>query len=325
MVSFLYTARPYILGGMAGWLTEIATAKHRPSIYAIGYQLLGIARVGPIYFLVSLLVGRSTLYHRQSSRVVDADVSRALLPAVFLGYVVPTICMLLPLWAAPATWLDLMTLWQFAPVVVGPLTSFLASCIPGGGGGSGGGRETEKKPLSPAEEEDNNRGIPVVGEVGNNALYENRDLPHLLTAYAATFTGAAAVHVAVMLYLLLGAGAPHLSLRTVFLDLPCWPWSAGAATWDAGASGAETASVVFRWDLIIYAATLLVWCLHAVVELRRVGFVRSVDACKAAAAVVASFFLVGPGAMYAGTWYWREKTIAGLSKMEEEGEAKKMR
>ncbi|KAL8364969.1 hypothetical protein RB595_003993 [Gaeumannomyces hyphopodioides] len=292
-----------------------------PSIYAVGYQLFSIARVGPIYFLASMFVGRKDMYYRQSSRVVDQDVARALLPAVSLGFVLPTVCMLLPLWGAPAAWLDFITVWQVAPVLVGPLTSFLASVIRSA---RRTGDKTKAAAAAAAEDDAAaaHGGVPVVGSVGNFDLYKNIDLPHLLAAYMAAFYGAAALHVAVAVYVL---ASPDVSLRGVFLNLPCWPWSDGAATWnvDAG-SAAEVATVLFRWDFVVYAATLLVWCLHSVAEMRRVGYVRTADACRAAAAVAASFVLVGPGAMYAATWYWREKVIAGQSRMEE-GEEKKVR
>lgn len=287
-----------------------------PSIYAATYQVLSIARMGPIYFLASMFAGRSDMYYRPSSRVVDQDVARALLPAVSLGYVLPTVVMLLPRWDAPAVWLDLMVLWQFAPVLVGPLTSFLASVIRRV-------RCAGDKTKAAAAEDDAAAygGVPVVGSVGNDALYKNIDLPHLLTAYAAAFCGAAAVHVAVAAYLI---ASPGMSIRGAFLSLPCWPWSEGAATWNDAGPAAELVPVVLRWDLVVFSVTQLVWCLHTVAEMRRVGYVRTADAFRAAAVVAASFFLVGPGAMYAATWYWREKTIAGQSRMEE-GEEKKVR
>ncbi|KAL8335607.1 hypothetical protein RB601_008592 [Gaeumannomyces tritici] len=291
-----------------------------PSIYAVGYQIFSIARVGPIYFLATMFAGRKDMYYRQSSRVVDQDVARALLPAVSLAFVLPTICMLLPLWGAPAAWLDFMTFWQVAPVLVGPLTSFLASVIRSA---RLAGDKTAAAAVAATEDyAAAHGGTTVVGSVGHDELYRNIDLPHLLTAYTAAFYSAAAMHVAVAVYVL---ASPDASLRGVFLNLPCWPWSDGAATWSVdAASTAEVAIVIFRWDFVVYAATLLVWCLHTVAEMRRVGYVRTADAWKAAVAVAASFVLVGPGAMYAATWYWREKAIASQSKMEE-GEAKKVR
>lgn len=223
--------------------------------------------------------------------------ARALLPAVGLGYVLPTVFMLLPLWSSPGIWLDFTTLWQVAPVLAGPLAAIFVSLARSchAAFGSGKGEEASADP--------------------DREIYRNRDLPHLLTAYSALGYAAAALHVSALVYAL---ATPAVSLFRAFFDVPCWPWLDGAATWEVGMGDHDAVAVLFKWDLLGFAAALLVWCLFNVFEMRRVGYVTTPAAWRAAAAVAASLVLVGPGAMYAGTWYWREKTIAGLSKLEED-------
>ncbi|EJT69630.1 hypothetical protein GGTG_12514 [Gaeumannomyces tritici R3-111a-1] len=82
---------------------------------------------------------------------------------------------------------------------------------------------------------------------------------------------------------------------------------------------------IFKWDVLIYTVTLLAWCLWSMFEMRRVDYVAMAEACRTAVAVPLSLVLLGPGAMYAGTWYWREKTIVGVSRMEDTSAEQKIR
>ncbi|KAL8336697.1 hypothetical protein RB601_008271 [Gaeumannomyces tritici] len=269
-----------------------------PGFTAVLYQLLTVARVGPAYFLSTLLITLGPLYHRTGARSVDPDVARALLPAVALGYVVPSALMLLPASiTGAARWQDFITLWQVAPVVVGPITSLIASGI-----------RRVRRALSKADEPN-----PEL------EMYKNKDVPHLLTAYKAAAIGTAAVHVGFLGYVL---SSPTPSLPKIFGEMP-WPWSPAGARWEVGLAAREVAFALFKRDLFGFAAANLVWCLHSVFDMRRLGYVTTAEAARAALAVPASLLLLGPGAMYAGTWYWREKTIAGLSRMEAGDEKKK--
>lgn len=274
-----------------------------PGFLAVLYQLLTIARIGPIYFLLTLVISFNPLYNRTGARSVDPDVARAVLPAVVLGYLVPSVLMLLPpSVTGPALWQDFATMWQMAPVVVGQFATLIATGI------RGARRASAAK-----------KGGAVVEEQGPELeMYKNKDVPHLLTAYKAAFFATAALHVGFLAYVVT---SPSLSLSTMFLDVP-WPWSPKGARWEVGLGAREIAFVLFKRDLLGFAAASLVWCLHSVFEMRRLGYVTTAAATRAALAVPASLLLLGPGAMYAGTWFWREKTIAGLSRMEAGAEKK---
>ncbi|KLU82235.1 hypothetical protein MAPG_01310 [Magnaporthiopsis poae ATCC 64411] len=265
-----------------------------PGFWALMYQTFAIARTGPIYFLFTLLASLNPLYYRPTARVVDVDVARSVLPAVVLGYVISSVLLCLPHWSSPGAWLDLATLWQVAPVIVGPLTVLFASIL---------------------------RRLRSGNEDADVEVFKCKDLPHLLTAYATLFWTTAAAHLCTLAYFALSAG--RLSLYRAFFDVPL-PWGPLGDNWMASVDPREAFFVVLRWDQIIMVATSLAWCLWNVFEMRRLGYTTTTEALRVAAAVAASPVMVGPGAMYAGTWYWREKKIAETSKMEQ-GDGKKER
>ncbi|TLS26765.1 hypothetical protein PpBr36_04822 [Pyricularia pennisetigena] len=276
-----------------------------PSIFALACQLLSVARTGPLYFLITLLIGIGPIVHRPSSRVVDADLARTVLPATILGFVVPTVLMLTPQRSQPSLWLDLTTVWQISPLIPGPLAAGMAHVLRAHRGAT--------------------RSAKSAGDDARFEIYRNRDLPHLLRAYGAMLVLTAALHVGVVGHIAASwSGPAPLSLAETFLRVPL-PWGPDASAWHRGRSAVDVAFVLFKWDLLTLAAALLVWCLWSVLEVRRMGYVTTREACRVALAVPAALALVGPGAMYAGTWYWREKTIAGVSRMEEGAEKKKNR
>ncbi|KAI6403059.1 hypothetical protein MCOR20_007458 [Pyricularia oryzae] len=314
MVYFLPMLAPLVLI----WAVEANRRGHQqtilgtlltwPTIFALAYQLLSIARIGPIYFLIALVVGSNPIFHRPTSRVVDPDLAKTILPATILGFVVPTVLMLTPLRSNPSLWLDLTTFWQFAPLIPAPLAAGMAHVL-----------RRYRSLTAPAKS---------VGEDGQSRssahldLYRNKDLPHLLRAYGTMFALTAALHVAVLAHIASSwSGPAPLSLAKTFFDVPL-PWGPEGSAWHLGKPPIEALFVLLKWDMLSMAATLLAWCLWTVLEVRRMGYVTTGQACRVALAVPAALALVGPGAMYAGTWYWREKTIAGVSKMEEGVEKK---
>lgn len=254
------------------------------------------------------MVGSNPIFHRPTSRVVDPDLAKTILPATILGFVVPTVLMLTPLRTNPSLWLDLTTFWQFAPLIPAPLAAGMAHILRR--------YRSLTTPAKSVDEDEQSRSSAHLD------LYRNKDLPHLLRAYGTMFALTAALHVAVLAHIASSwSGPAPLSLAKTFFDVPL-PWGPEGSAWHLGKPPIEALFVLLKWDMLSMAATLLAWCLWTVLEVRRMGYVTTGQACRVALAVPAALALVGPGAMYAGTWYWREKTIAGVSKMEEGVEKK---
>jgi hypothetical protein len=240
------------------------------------FQLQGIAKIGPIYYLISLWTTNTPVYQRTSGRPVALATAKAILPASVFAIVIPSILMFLP-FGNLEVWQNIIAFWQITPLLVSPLTSLFATVI------------------EFFQPEDNDPG--QLSELHNN------DVPYLVSAYSFAFFLAAAIHVAVLLFI---AGSPALSFARIFWDLPS-PF--GSLSLD----GPEAVFSFLKYDLAIYTAASSVWYLYSVFEMRRQGYVTTTHASTAAVAVVASTFLLGPGATYAGTWWWRESIIATLS------------
>lgn len=268
----------------------VAGFSRRPGIFTGVAQLLTIARVSPVYFLLTLLAGRNDLVHRKPARSVDPALARAVLPAVALGYVLPSVLMLLPprVTGAGRFWQDVLAYWQLSPATVGPLASLIAWAATT--------LATKKKGKEEAPKDlERHRG---------------RDLPHLLKAYNVVFWAAAACHIGVVGYAL---ASPSVSLGKMLFGVPLPRPFASATTpdWSAGLGPADISFVLFRWDLLIFASAVVTWCLHTVFEMRRLGYVTAEEAKRTALVkVLGSLVAFGPGAVYAGVWAWREKAIA---------------
>jgi hypothetical protein len=82
----------------------------------------------------------------------------------------------------------------------------------------------------------------------------------------------------------------------------------------AGFDAGEQIFNPFKYDMAIHTVVLVIWCLYTVFEMRHLGYVRTREAMVAAIGVSILLLALGPGAMYAGVWYWRENVISGLAK-----------
>ncbi|KAH8890413.1 FAD binding domain-containing protein [Thozetella sp. PMI_491] len=249
-----------------------------PNVFTTLGQLKGIAQIGPLYGLLSLFATNNVFFQRTSGRPVDAASAKAVLPALAVGYIVPSILMMTP-YKNVSVWQSCIAAWQVAPLLVSPLTSLFASAIRW--------FEGPKKP-DPKE----------LDQLSND------DVPHLLSTYSFTLWSTATVHLATLAYI---AVSPGMSFSSVFFNLqsPFGPLKGDAV---------EGISSFFKYDLIGYVGYMLVSSLYSVYEMRRLGYVTTAEAGRAALAVVGSVPLLGPGAMMAGTWAWKERAISTLSK-----------
>ncbi|KAH8898447.1 FAD binding domain-containing protein [Thozetella sp. PMI_491] len=260
---------------MMGWLVSCL----RPAVFAIAFQIGGIGKIAPLYYLVTLYTSSNPHYSRTSGRPVPLSISQALLPALALSFILPSVSMMLP-HAMPSSWQNAIAAWQFAPILVSPLTSLFAAIY----------RRREPEQPDPRE----------------LTPYENKDLPHLLSTYSIVFFASALAHVCLVAFVYT---TPAQSLARVFFDVPS-PFG----TWNSSTLGAQEAIFTwFKWDMLLYVGALLVWCMYTVYELRRMGYITTVSAKTSALAVFGSSVLLGPGATYVGVWYWRENAIAKLS------------
>lgn len=124
-------------------------------------------------------------------------------------------------------------------------------------------------------------------------LFGNKDLVPLQAGYAMVIAATTATHLCSILYARSNASVSLVPTVGAVGE------NGGIYDW-------------FKYNMVLYFAAILVWCLYSVFELRRLGYVTTEKAMKAAVAVLVGQVTVGPGATYAGLWAWREDVIASL-------------
>jgi hypothetical protein len=84
-------------------------------------QSAGIGIFMPLYYAVYTFSSRAQSYWCPLSRRIPLHYAKALLPAVLVGYIVPTLLMFFP-WDSPALVQIFEAIWQQSPMLVMPLT-----------------------------------------------------------------------------------------------------------------------------------------------------------------------------------------------------------
>lgn len=241
-------------------------------------QVQRIARVAPFHTILSAFFWSEG----PVERTIPLEVAKSLVPAVTLGFVIPTVMALLPTpnQAAGNYWLGL---WQFAPPLVNLFTYLISKGL---------------KKWNESRE-----GVEKKDELDADP---GQDLPILKSVYTYAFAVQATAHIATLAY---GSSYPGLSLAKTFFNLPS-PFS---ADWKFPSLSAELATF-FRYDMVLGVTGYVGSNLLSIWNLRRQGFIKTHEAVKVALCVAVGQFLVGPGATWAGLWYWREDRIAGIAK-----------
>ncbi|KAF3070990.1 FAD-dependent urate hydroxylase [Daldinia childiae] len=260
-----------------------------PSAYSVGMQLLGIGRISPAHTILSSFF----THELPTGRSIPVSVAKSLIPAVTLGFVIPTIFVFVPV-PSMKGWQNLLALWQFAPPLFNILTNVFSA-----------GLERWQR---------GNKSVAEYEEEHKYDCYEKKDVPILKSVYTYAFTVQATAHIATLSYAWMH---PGISIAKTFFGLPN-PFS---SSWNLPDVFAEVATF-FRYDMAVAVASFLSGNLYSIWDLRRLGYIKTTEAIKAGLAVVAGQFLVGPGATWAGLWYWREEKLANLD-TQKKGESQK--
>lgn len=144
----------------------------------------------------------------------------------------------------------------------------------------------EKKAGSSKREDDVREYLPLT-------QYQTRDMNYLRAVYVCAFGVGAAAHVA--------SGAPFCLSQAVL--------KAFRATVENPSAILTSLRPLLSGEGLTYAVWVL-QNLYAVWDLRRLGYVRTLSALKAAVGVALSQVLVGPGATWAAVWCWRDEVFA---------------
>ncbi|KAK7744989.1 hypothetical protein SLS53_003223 [Cytospora paraplurivora] len=243
-----------------------------PTSWLMVAQLLGLGLVLPLYLLALYRSSSHTAYWMPAERFVPHAFSRAIKPALALGFLVPSALLA---GAMTCTWeyaQESIALWQVSPVLVSLAADWISAFLAGPRRAAG-----EKKTFL----ED----------------YQELDLPGLKTLYNFVFVVASAAHTAILLTLV---WTPGLSVAGAFV--PHEPRHPVADI-------AEGVGIFLKFDLLLTVASMLVWCSINCAELRRVG-ADGAPFLKSVGLVVAGSILLGPGAAFIAFWKQREMKVA---------------
>ncbi|KAH7074440.1 hypothetical protein BKA63DRAFT_513030 [Paraphoma chrysanthemicola] len=243
-----------------------------PSVAGVLMNFQSIGRWGPLWFLLSIFSrgGSQTTV----GRYVPKATARALLPAVYLGYLVPTILLFVP--SIPVSIKqDLVLEWQFTAILVSILLLAIAKVY---------------AKFDPASIYD---------------IYTLDDVPYLVTAYKFTFVFSVAYHAMFLAFVLVAGGHPVLSFTRLFVPSYNSP--------EQFPDSQETAMFTFlKLDFLFTFLAMVLYGLYSIYELRYKGLATTKQVLLACALFIPAQVVVGPGAAVTALWWWRELCMAKL-------------
>lgn len=247
-----------------------------PSFFLFAMQLQGIGQIAPLYYILSVLFASE----RSAGRWIPVHVAKALVPALTLGYILPTVMMLTPT-VNTKSWQDWTALWQFSPIIFTTLTALFSSVI------QQWKRLTSSVKESPFD------------------LYKDEDVPILKSVYYYAFALLTASHVSTLAYAYFH---PEITFAELFGNLP----SPFELEWSLPTLGSQIA-IFLKYDFAMCFTAIAIYGLYAIWTLRKCGYVKTSQVTVPVLACILGQLLVGPGATMVGLWSWREGVLADLS------------
>lgn len=248
-------------------------------------QISGIERIAPIYYLFS--IARWDSAPSAECQNMPPEVAKAILPATLLGYLFPAaLISLVPLTATgvSGSFLNTQTsaIYAFfsAPVTVPVLTTLISKVIHYIDHRVGPSPRAGKSALEAADSHQSRDSLKVSGS--------------LRLAYAVAFAIQSVEHLYTIARNVIQISESQRSLTS----------AVGSLLTYRVVPGQKYSS------LALYAGATLGFGLYTVWELRRRGAASNSDAKRSAIMVLAGQVLFGPGATYAGLWWWREGVLA---------------
>ncbi|KAI9172673.1 FAD-dependent monooxygenase adrH [Paramyrothecium foliicola] len=253
-----------------------------PSLFSVGMQLNGIGRIAPLYAILSAFSSADS----PAARAVPLEFARSLIPAVTLGFLIPTVMSLLPNpnIGALNAWHGL---WQFAPPFFNVLSNIISRTLR---------RYESIQPNKPSEKHQSPENTRSAER------YRTDDIPLLKTVYTFAFAVQATAHITSIAY---AWHHPDVSLASTFFELP----NPFRTEWNLPTLYDKLATFL-KYDMILAVAAIVGSNLYSVWNLRSLGYIKTGEAVRAAVGIIVGQFAVGSGATWAGLWYWREEKLA---------------
>lgn len=237
---------------------KVLTSIKSSMLFALAYQWLGFGVVAPIYCFFHYV---HTSYHNYASidqRVVQPKYAVAILPAILVSMILPTILMFINF--DSGTYQLLITIWQFFPLWFTILHRAFAMTI-----------VNHTKRTDPGT-----------------------DLPILQMIYVFVGLVSAAIHLYVRSFVLSGHGAFFAGIQDPFATV---------------SSAIEGISRSASYSYLLGFGSSLLWVAMTLHNLKKAG---RTDAgwVKIVSLLVVGTIVVGPGAVVAAFWMWREDILS---------------
>lgn len=239
------------------------------------YQTAVGAVIIPLYHLTFLWESSKPGYYSAPTKRLSVPYAKALLPALIIGYLIPTIAMYAP-WSSDGsltTQQYLAAFWQFTPLVVNILLFLLP-------------------PLLRSSADQDSGAI--------SASISTPDQPYVEMTYALSFAVSCLGNLALLYTCLFGAG-PKISLTRLFIP------DIRAASREALVS--RVLFSIFKIDFDIIFASSLIWAAVAVYDIKAMGKMGETSLLRFILLTVLGFCVAGPAAVVVGIWWWRERLI----------------
>lgn len=241
------------------------------SIWACLYQTVGGAVIVPLHDLCYVFYSQRPSYYT-TDRAVRLPIAQALVPALVLGFLAPTVMMYIPGIFTKDQLMIWIAVWQFTPLVVN-LLLFLFTGLTS----LGGSMVTSSIPTSKPS---------------------TKDVPYLTTVYCIGLIASAAAHLFVLYEIFT---TPSLSFASVFIpDID-----------KARSSMTQGFHYIFQWDWIIIAVSQLMWAFLNIAQLKMLG-VKTPGVAYEILFTTALVVFLGPGGALAFIWWWREDRMVEL-------------
>ncbi|CAH0050902.1 unnamed protein product [Clonostachys solani] len=255
-----------------------------PIMFWAAYKMKGLGWATSLYFILHMAFGNNTIIGRPvpSSAVKGATLAFFIVSFVAIGLMVA------PNFKEKSIQISFDFL-QSVPVYIGVLTAlFTALSQFTSIKGLKHSQSTSKRVASDKS--------TVVGIRNDGIVYLNR-LYILLCVSLGTIHLGTAIFVAAQL-------RGHFSRILQSSNFPFLGLMLGTS---------ESVYSQLTWDLIFASASLFIFMLHTVWNLRGMGYISTLHAFKVTIMVLVGPIIVGPGAAYAALWHWRENLLSGLS------------
>lgn len=260
-------------GNTSSSCSSLLTPLYRSFLWVGAAQLFGLGIVLPLYFALSLFRSQHAANWSPNAHSVSLTSSTAL-PALILGYVVPSVWMFALANHSPMKQ-PAIAFWQISPVIAVILADAFQS--------SSAGRLLQKG-------KDNTSG---------NALQppeRSRKLPGLTTAYDAITIASALVHIFTVSFLAFSSS--HSLLKTFIPQRPLEPVS----------TIADGMFTFLQFDLLLCAGTTMLYSVVTLDSMWHHGMTGS-TVLSSMALLATGYIVVGPGASTLVLWRWREKAM----------------